>query len=72
MPPPRLTPVAIDVSRPELGEPVPEFNNETTLYGQELVLELAVANECAAAETWREHVYDSATERERHEIQQRL
>jgi hypothetical protein len=63
--------VAIDVPRPELGDLVPQFNNETTLYGWELVLQVAVDNEQVAAETWREPVYDSETP-ERYAIQQRV
>jgi len=64
--------VVIDVPRPDLGELVPEFSDEATLYGRELVLDVAVDGERVTAETWREHVYDSETERERHAIQQRV
>jgi hypothetical protein len=64
--------VAIDVPRPELGELVFQFNSETTLYGRELVLLVTVDDEQVATETWRESVYDSATEPERHAIQERV
>jgi hypothetical protein len=63
--------VVIDVPRPELGDLAPELNNEPTLYGQELLLEVTADDERVTTKTWRERVYDSATEPQRHEIQQR-
>jgi hypothetical protein len=38
------TTVQIRVPRPDLGDLVKEFNNETTLYGEELVVEVADEN----------------------------
>jgi hypothetical protein len=67
--PPTL--VHIDVPRPQLGELVPQFNNETTLYGEELRLEVVVGEQ-RWVEVWREKVYDAETERERHDVQQRV
>jgi hypothetical protein len=48
------TQVGIAVPRPDLGDLVPEFNNETTLYGQELTLEIRVDDLSVAHEGWRE------------------
>jgi hypothetical protein len=64
------TAVRIRVPRPSLGDLMAECNHETTLYGQELALEV-VAGGRVTTETWREHVYDAATERARHDVQQR-
>lgn len=63
--------VFIDVPRPRVGDLVAEFNNETTLYAQELVLEVRVADQSVTSETWGERVYDPETNGVRHEIQQR-
>jgi hypothetical protein len=48
--------VQIRVPRPELGDLVKEFNSETTLYGRELVVELADEKR-RETESWREKVY---------------
>jgi hypothetical protein len=69
-PPTRIT---IIVPRPQLGDLVPQFNNETTLYGRELeVIAQTQTGKHEARWTWREIVYDAETERERHAIQQRV
>jgi hypothetical protein len=59
------------VPRPAQGDLVKEFNDATTLYGEQLVVEAAADPDGLTAETWREQIYDSETERERHAIQQR-
>jgi hypothetical protein len=67
------TRVVIIVPRPRLGDLVPEFNNETTLYGREL--EVKAKDQTGKHETnsaWRELIYDPETERTRYEIQQRV
>jgi hypothetical protein len=63
--------VPVYVPRPRLGDLVPEFSNETTLYGQTLRVEAAAEKHHASAE-WHELVYEPETNRERHEIQQRV
>jgi len=62
--------VRVLVPRPHLGDLVPGLNNETTLYGEPLRIELICDKQVATRE-WREKLYDAATERARHEIQQR-
>jgi hypothetical protein len=63
--------VAIYVPRPQLGDLVPEFNNETTLYDETLIVEATAGKQSKSAK-WHELVYDPETNRERHEIQQRV
>jgi hypothetical protein len=63
--------VTIVVPRPTLGDLVPQFANEPTLYGQALVVE-AICGKRRASEEWREAVYDAEANLERHEIQQRI
>jgi hypothetical protein len=63
--------VAVYVPRPQLGDLVPEFNNETTLYDQTLTVE-ATTGKQRASEDWHELVYEPDTNRERYEIQQRV
>jgi hypothetical protein len=65
------TAVQIRVPRPAHGDLVKEFNCETTLYGEELVVEVAGEKRSETA-TWREHVYTVEENRERHAIQQRV
>lgn len=62
--------VRVLVPRPDLGELMKECNDETTLYGETLVVR-GVDGKDPVEATWREPVYDPATHRERHEIQQR-
>lgn len=47
--------VAIHVPRPDLGDLIEALNNETTLYGTELVLRVNDGKRLTSA-TWREHV----------------
>jgi hypothetical protein len=61
----------ISVPRPERGDVAAQLNNETTLYDQELLVEVTVDDDPVATQTWRERVYDSTTEPQRYEIQQR-
>jgi hypothetical protein len=63
--------VAIIVPRPQLGDLVPAFSNETTLYGRELEVRARTGNQEKRA-TWSELVYNPETNRQRHEIQQRV
>ena len=65
------TRVAIHIPRPQLGNLVPEFNHETTLYDQTLTVE-ARAGKHHASEEWHELVYEPETNRERYEIQLRV
>jgi hypothetical protein len=63
----------VSVRRPDQGDLVKAFNNETTLYGRELLLELVDENgNVAASRTWTEALYDAETNRERHELQQAI
>jgi hypothetical protein len=63
--------VRIRVPRPALGDLVEEFNREPTLYGRELVVEVADEKRSQTV-TWREHVYTAEENRERQAIQQRV
>jgi hypothetical protein len=63
-------PVRIIASRPKLGDLVPEFNNETTLYDQTLCVTATADDQQASAE-WHEIVYTEETNSERFAIQQR-
>jgi hypothetical protein len=65
------TTVEIRIARPAVGDLVKEFNSETTLYGEELVIEVA-DDKRSQTITWREHVYSEEENRERHAIQQRV
>lgn len=62
--------VFIRVLRPDLGELMPECDDATTLYGETLHFRVDADGEYAE-ESWREELYDSGTDRERYEIQQR-
>jgi hypothetical protein len=62
--------VSIVVPRPELGDLMPECNNEPTLYGRELLVELT-NDRHRSTETWRELIYDAETNRARYEVQER-
>jgi hypothetical protein len=64
--------VSIHVPRPELGDLVPEFNNEASLYGETLRVALILDGEEMTSEEWHEQVYDIEENRERHGIQQRI
>ena len=63
--------VCIDVPRKDFGDLVPALNNETTLYGENLVVAIRMGDEVLATETWREHVYDMRNF-ERCDIQRRI
>jgi hypothetical protein len=63
--------VRISVPRPDLGDLIPEFNHETTLYDATLCLRVETDEGVTAEETWHEHVYTEAENRERYAIQQR-
>lgn len=63
------TRVAIKIPRPDVGDLVPEFNGDTTLYGQTLTVE-AKAGKHRRSREWRELVYDAETNLARHELQQ--
>jgi hypothetical protein len=62
--------VAIYVPRPQLGDLVPEFNHETTLYDETLIVEATAGKQRRSAK-WHELIYDPETNRERYLIQQR-
>jgi len=62
--------VRIFVPRPRLGNLIKAFDDETTLYGRTLTVEIAEGRRRAAA-TWRELIYHRDENLERHEIQQR-
>jgi hypothetical protein len=59
------------VPRPGLGDLVPQFNNETTLYDKTLLVQASSGRHKATAE-WHEVVYTPAENSERHRIQQRV
>jgi hypothetical protein len=59
------------VPRPQLGDLVAQFNNETTLYDQTLRVE-ATAGKHRASREWHEVVYTQAENWQRHNIQQRV
>jgi hypothetical protein len=63
--------VRVIVPRPALGELMSECNNETTLYGRTLTVVCSVNGKARAETPWAEHLYDTLTDRDRHEIQQR-
>ena len=63
--------VRVIVPRPDLGNLVKEFNNDSTLYGRELAVEVAEGKH-RATRVWREHVYTPEENRDRYEIQQRV
>jgi hypothetical protein len=65
------TTVEVLVSCPELGALVPEFDNEATLYGGLLIVDLRDEKRRAVA-CWMEHVYTPRENATRHEIQQRV
>ena len=63
--------IAIHVPRPELGDLVKAFDDETTLYGAELVMQVNDGKR-RTSKTWAEHVYTSNEDAERYDVQQRL
>jgi hypothetical protein len=62
--------VRILVPRPQLGNLVPAFHNETTIYNRTLTVEIADGRHRATCD-WREIVYDPVENAARYEIQQR-
>jgi hypothetical protein len=62
--------VRILVPRPQLGNLVPAFSNETTIYGRTLMVEIAEGRH-RAKRMWREVIYDATENAARYEIQQR-
>jgi hypothetical protein len=66
--PPQL--VRVMVPRPELGELVPQFNHETTLYDKTLRIQ-AIADAHKETAEWHEVVYTHGENSQRHNIQQR-
>jgi hypothetical protein len=63
--------VRVIVPRPQLGDLVPAFANEATLYGEALRVE-AVDGEHRASSEWHEKVYSLEENFQRHHIQQRV
>jgi hypothetical protein len=61
---------SVRVPRPELAEQMPECGHATTLYGRTLRV-VATFEGQTVEETWREDVYDPATDDARAAIQQR-
>jgi hypothetical protein len=64
--------VQVIVPRPKLGELVPQFNHETTLYNETLRVEATADGHAAQPKEWREHVYTLEEDLQRHHIQQRV
>jgi hypothetical protein len=64
------TPVRVTVERPRLGDLVPEFNNETTLYDETLHV-TATTEETETSAEWHEVFYTPEENSQRHAIQQR-
>jgi hypothetical protein len=62
--------VRVMVERPRLGDLVPEFNHETTLYNETLCV-TATAEGAQTSAEWHEVVYTADENSERHSIQQR-
>lgn len=67
--PPQL--VRVFVPRPQLGDLVPQFNHETTLYDRTLRVEASAGKHKASSE-WHEAIYTPETNSTRHSIQQRV
>jgi PIN domain len=65
------TQLGIHASRPEQGELLHALNDATTLYGEELVLELLEGDDVVTQRAWREEVYDPVTDAARAETQAR-
>lgn len=65
--------VWVQLSRPEQGDLVKAFNDETTLYGEELLLTLIddQGND-VASRSWTEVVYDVETNQDRYNLQQAI
>jgi hypothetical protein len=63
--------VRILVSRPEVGDLIKAFDNAATLYGRTLTVVASVGGERAQRQ-WTEHVYTTAENSVREEIQQRI
>jgi hypothetical protein len=63
--------IVIHIPRPERGDLVKAFDDETTLYGAELVVQVNDGRRMTSKK-WVEHVYTPDENRERHDIQQRL
>ena len=64
------TPIRVMVDRPRLGDLVPEFNHETTLYDETLRV-TATAEGAETSQEWHEVVYTPEENAQRHAIQQR-
>jgi hypothetical protein len=65
------TAIRILVPHEKLGDLVPEFNGETTLYGATLTVEV-VAGKKRLTETWTETIYTLEENAERHDMQQKV
>jgi hypothetical protein len=63
--------VKVIVPRPELGDLVPEFANEPTLYNRTLRVE-ALDGQHRVASEWHEKVYSLEENAERYHVQQRV
>jgi hypothetical protein len=63
--------VRIGVPRKDFGDLIPALNNETTLYDEDLVVEVRIDDEVVVSQTWHEHVYE-ISEFERCDIQRRI
>jgi hypothetical protein len=65
--------VRVVARRGAQGNLVPAFNNETTLYGKELVLSLVDENgNVVTSRTWTEVFYEAESNRDRYELQQAI
>jgi hypothetical protein len=62
--------VMVDVPRPELGNLVPEFNHDPTLYDETLQI-LVTTDSVTTTKAWTEHVYTLEENFQRYHIQQR-
>ena len=63
--------VRVIVPRPQLGDLVPQFNNDTTLYDKTLRVE-AVAGKHRAVLEWHEVTYSQEENWQRYNVQQRV
>jgi hypothetical protein len=64
--------VTVVVPRPKLGNLIPQFNDEPTLYGEVLTIEVhADRGNAHAEDTWQERIYTPEENSARTEIQQR-
>jgi hypothetical protein len=62
--------VALEAPRPQRGDLMKECNDETTLYGRELRVDVSWGKH-RRQRTWRESLYDASTDRARYEVQRR-